>query len=117
MIDFDKQIQEEMNWVKDEVDYMENDKELKEGIKNKDPIIESFQKNNLKKKIQCDKKSIKLYEKALVSEGTEKLNLVREAMLAELEGTNKYDLSQIETNIKSWPKELKEEFETFKNNF
>ena len=114
MIDFDENIQEEIDWIKDEVEYLKTDKELKEDIKNKDPIIESFQKNNLKKKIQCYKKSIKLYEKALISEGTEKLDLVREAMLAELEGTNKYDLSQIETHINLWPQELKEEFENYK---
>lgn len=114
MIYFDKQIQEEMDFIKGEVEYLENDKELQEDIKNKDPIIEAFQKNNFKKKLELYKKSIALYEKALLSEGTEKLNLVREAMLAELEGTNKYDLSQIETDIKSWPEDLKEEFKNYK---
>lgn len=117
MINFDKQIQEEIDWIRDEVEYLENDKELQEDIKNKDPIIESFQENNFKKKAELYKKSIALYEKALISEGTEKINLIREAIIAELKGTNEHDLSQIEMDIDLWPEELKEEFETFKNDY
>lgn len=119
MIDFEnfnKDIEREIDWFKDELEYLETDEELKEDIKNKDPIIEAFQKTVLVERIILHKKIINLYEKAFISEGTEKMNLVRKAMLVETEsiGTGKYDLSKIETDFDSWPEELKEEFENFK---
>lgn len=115
MICIDKQIKEELDFIKGEVEYLENDKELQEDIKNKDPIVEAFQKNNFKRKVELYKESIGLYEEALISNGTERLNLVRKAVIAELKGTNEYDLSGIETSINTWPEELKEEFKNFKN--
>jgi len=122
MIYFDKQIQEEIDHIKFQIKYLNGDEEFTEDIKDENPIIEAFQKNNLKNKIELYKKSIKLFEKALkikppavrmkdnVSFFKERNNLIREAMLADLNADVLnlfYDKKDVE---------IREEFQEFKSN-
>lgn len=123
MIHFDKQIQEEIDWIKELIEYLSDPKKIQEDIEDEDPIVEAFQKSKIKSKIECYKEAIELFEKALKLKGKairlkenvsvyrEKNNLIREALLADL----KADTMEIYYSEKDV--DLKEEFENFKNDF
>ncbi len=116
MINFDKQIQEEIDYIKFQIKFLSEGKEIQEDIEDKDPIIEAFQKDKISKKIECYKEAIELFEKALKLKGSpaiykERNNLIREALLVDL----KADLMEIFYSKKDVY--IQEEFETFKNNF
>lgn len=114
MIYFDKEIQEEIEHIKFQIKYLNGDEEIQEDVKDENLIIEAFQKNNLKKKIELYTEAKKLFEKALKLKGSpaifkERNNLIREALLADLNA----DILNLwyEKN----DTEIKEEFEAFKN--
>lgn len=116
MIDFDKEIQEEIEHIEFQIKYLSDPKEIQEDIEDEDPIVEAFQKDRIKKKIELYKQSIELFKKAIKLERNpathkERNNLIREAMIVDL----KTDLMEIFYNKKDV--DLKEEFETFKNDF
>jgi len=102
-------IQEEIDWVKERIEYLEG--EIEEESKDEDPIIEAFQKSKFEEKIGLLKKALSLYEKALKSIGKERTNLIREAMLIDLKE------SQIDPFYDKRYEEIKEEFEIFKKKF
>lgn len=116
MIHFDNQIQEEIDWIKEQIKYLSDPKKIQEDIEDEDPIVEAFQKSKIKNKIECYKEAIELFEKALKLKGSpavykERNNLIREALLADL----KADLMEIYYSKKDVY--IQEEFETFKNDF
>ncbi len=116
MINFDKQIQEEIDYIKFQIKFLSEGKEIQEDIEDKDPIIEAFQKDKISKKIECYKEAIELFEKAIKLEGNpsnhkERNNLIREALLVDLKADT-MGLYYSERDVY-----MKEEFENFKNDF
>jgi len=122
MIYFDKQIQEEINWIKELIKHLNNPKKIQEDIEDENPIIEAFQKDRIKQKIELYKKAKKLYEEILkmkspsirmkdnVSFYKKRNNLIREAMIADL-NANTMEIYYNKKDV-----DIKEEFENFKSN-
>ena len=86
---------------------------LQEDIKDEDPIVEAFQKRQLKKSLAVYKKIRELYQKALELSVKKRGGLIREAML--LECTAENGINSIFYD-KDSEEELREEFQEFKNN-
>ena len=113
MIYFDKQIQEEIKHIEFQIQHLNGDEEFLEDIKDENSVIEAFQKDRVKKKIELYRKAKGLLEKALKLKGSpaiykERNNLIREALIIDLNA----DTSNIFYDNKDV--DIKEEFENFK---
>lgn len=122
MIYLDKQLQEAIQGIEFQIEYLSEDEDIQKDIEDEDPIIEAFQKDRIKQKIEFYKEAKEIFEKALklhgkaiklkenVSVYRERNNLIREAMILDL----KADIMEIYYNKKDV--DIKEEFENFKKN-
>jgi len=113
---FKKQIQEEIEHIEFQIKYLSEGEDIQEDIEDENPIVEAFQKDRIKQKIELYKQAKKLFKKAIKLEGNpsthkERNNLIREAMIADLNA----DIMEIYYSEKNVY--IQEEFETFKNDY